>query len=275
MSVLNEWGGNNFHGTMTFSNLANHVRNKFNGMLVFGDVHADYESFKRAYEYAIAHNYFLMSIGDLVDRGSGPYQVVSRMAELAEVGKAGLTIGNHDDKFNRFYKGAKVSFSVDAKNTLANVGAEKQYDFLKMYSTLVERPMFSSMFHTFDDITLVHAASHASMWDSTIKFGSEARSRALYGEVNGKMNERGFPMRFYNWIEDIPMGKTVVVGHDCSPIFNVDITEPMVKTNSKGGRAVFIDTGCGKHGILSGVVVTHDKKHFKIGDFVKFNENAE
>ena len=113
------------------------------------------------------------------------------------------------------------------------------------------------------------------MWDNTVKFGSEARSRALYGEVSGKKHDDGFPMRDYNWVEDIPTGKTIVVGHDCSPIFYVDISEPMIKTNSRGGRVVFIDTGCGKRGILSGVVIIHDKKQFKIDRFVKFNENAE
>src|SRR5271165_4267406 len=95
--------------------LANHVKRSFAGMLVIGDVHADYESFMAAHYYAETHNLFLMSLGDLVDRGSFPFETVFKMHESMKAGKAGFTIGNHDNKYHRFHNGARVSFSSDAK----------------------------------------------------------------------------------------------------------------------------------------------------------------
>ncbi len=250
--------------------IANHVTKNFDGMLVFGDIHADYESFMRAHTFAKAHNLFFMSLGDLVDRGSFPFEVVSHMAAMMAAGEAGFVIGNHDDKFRRFYNGAKVSFSLDARHTLATVGPEKQDEFLKMYTGVVEMPVFSGYYHTFGDISVVHAACHPSIWENPGKIGDSARSRFLYGETNGEKHSDGYPVRLYNWIDDVPMGKTVIVGHDRVPINNVAITRPMVVNNNHGGKVIFTDTGCGKGGFLSGVVVMHNKGSFKVDRFVEF-----
>ncbi len=54
------------------------------------------------------------------------------------------------------------------------------------------------------------------------------------------------PRRTYGWVNTIPPGLTVVVGHDAR-----SETAPMVSKNPLGGRAVFLDTGCGKGGTLS------------------------
>ena len=251
-------------------NLADRVRDNFNGMLVIGDVHSDYESLLSAYHHAETHNLFFMSLGDLVDRGPFPFETVSKMSELMKAGKAGLTIGNHDDKFHRFYFGSKVGLSYDSRRTLADVGPDRQQEFLMMYSNIINTPFYSSIFHLFDDIILVHAASHPSMWDSTKKFNSSARSRALYGETNGELHSDGFPVRLYTWIDEIPSEKIVIVGHDRKPIDNVAITCPLVKINSNGGKAIFIDTGCSKGGFLTGVVIKHNKKQFKIDYYVEF-----
>jgi len=250
--------------------LKTHVKRNFKGILVVGDIHSDYESLMRAHNVAETHNYFFMPIGDLVDRGPFPFETVLHMSAFMKTGCTGFVLGNHDDKFYRFHKGAKVSFSVDARRTLADVGPERQEEFLKMYAEIIETPVYSKLYHVFDDITLVHAASHPSMWDPLVKAGNEARSRALYGEVNGKRHDDGLPVREYNWIDEIPTGKTVVVGHDRAPINNIQIVEPMIKTNSNGGKAVFIDTGCGKGGFLTGMVIANHKGNFKFDRFVDF-----
>lgn len=250
--------------------VASHVRNKFKGMLVFGDVHADYESFMYAYDYAEKNNYFFMSLGDLVDSGSHPFETVTKMAELVKEGKAGFTLGNHDDKMYRLGQGKKVSLSSDAKQTIVDVTSERQEEFLRLYTEIVDTPVYSALTHTFGDITLVHAASHPSMWDKETSHSKDMRARAMYGQVNGEKYANGFPIRYYNWIEEVPMSKTVIVGHDRAPVFNVAITEPMIRTNSKGGKVIFIDTGCGKGGFLTGVVILEDKNHFKVDHFESF-----
>ena len=252
------------------STLADHVKGNFSGMLVFGDVHAEYDFLLRAYHYARSHNYFFMSLGDLVDRGDKPFETVKLMADAMHESHAGFTMGNHDDKFMRYSHGAKVSFSIDGHRTWTDVGKERRDEFMHMYAYMMGTPMYSSIYHKFRDIVTVHGASHPSIWDSTVRAGSEARSRFLYGEVNGEKYPDGLPVRLYNWIDEIPMGKTVIVGHDRSPIHNVHIMEPLVVKGSNGGTAVFMDTGAGKGGFLSGAVVKFDKNSFNIEKFVDF-----
>lgn len=249
--------------------LVDHVKDNFNGMLVFGDVHAEYDSYMKAFNYADANNLFFMSLGDLVDRGHSPYEIVSHLSELVKNGRGGLIIGNHDDKFRRLFLGNKVSLSADAKGTLVDVRPDRHDNFLKMYYDIMETPMYSGVFQKFDDIIIVHAASDKSMWDDTVSFDKTARARALVGETKGEIDSRGFPVRLYNWIEEIPTGKTVIVGHDRTPIFNVPIKEPLVRTNSNGGKAIFMDTGCGKGGFLTAAVIVYDK-HFKIDHYEVF-----
>jgi len=55
-------------------------------MLVFGDVHGDYDSFKRAYDYARSENFSFMSMGDLVDRARKPFEVVRPCTNACTMG---------------------------------------------------------------------------------------------------------------------------------------------------------------------------------------------
>jgi hypothetical protein len=241
-------------------------------MLVFADVHGDYESFKRAHDNAKKENFFFMSMGDLVDRARQPFEVIKAMYDIMYDGRGGFVIGNHDDKHHRAFKGAKVSFSKDSKQTLADVGEERMAEFSHMYSSIIEDKMLSGLFHKFGDITLVHAASHPSIWDGAKEnsTGKTARSRFLVGETNNEKYDDGYPVRLYNWIDEIPIGKTVMVGHDKQPIHNIPIEKPMTVLNKDGGKAIFLDTGCGKGGFLTGAVILHDKKRFKIDSYVEF-----
>ena len=251
------------------NNLATYVKNNFNGMLVFGDIHSDFESLMFARKYAVDNNLFFMSLGDLTDRGDKPFEVVFHMAQYMREKTAGFVIGNHDDKFYRLSLGNKVSLSKDAKTTLELVGDDRKAEFFRFYTELITTPVFSGLFHKFDDITLVHGASHPCMWEETDRFGKSATSRALVGETTGKMLPNGYPERLYNWVNEIPMGKTVIVGHDRTPIFGKIIEKALIQTNPNGGKAIFMDTGCGKNGFLSGVVMIHDG-YFKIDKFVEF-----
>lgn len=249
--------------------LASYIKNRFDGILAIGDVHADLASFERAASFARTGNYFLLSLGDIVDRGDNPYEVVESMAQIVRDGIGGFVIGNHDDKFGRFSRGNKVQFSVDGNRTLEQVGPSRLPKFLELYNSIMDDSMLSGIYHTFDDIILTHAASHPAMW-GVGTFGKSARNRALVGETNGELHQDGYPVRLYNWIDEIPMGKTVIVGHDRMPIHDVLILEPLTVRNAQGGRAVFIDTGCGKSGFLSGALITHTKSRFVLDTFLEF-----
>lgn len=249
--------------------LSAYVKSNFEGMLVFGDIHAEFESFMLARDYAVKNSLFFMSLGDLVDRGDHPFEVVEAMAYFMRAKSAGFIIGNHDDKFYRLSLGNKVTLSNDAKRTLELVGEDRKSKFFELYNEVISMPVLSGIFHQFDDFTIVHAASHPCMWEDTDRFGKSARSRALVGETTGKLDEDGYPERLYNWIEEVPTGKTVIVGHDRMPIHKIPIDVPMTCTNANDGKVIFMDTGCGKGGFLSGVVMVNDGG-FKIDSYVEF-----
>lgn len=250
--------------------LAEYISTKFDGMLVISDVHGDYESFSKARTYARGENLFFMSLGDLVDRGRFPYEVVKTMYDDMQDGSGGMVMGNHDDKFVRYAKGSKVSFSRDATQTIADVGPERMESFLSMYVAMAEDTFAGGVFHQFGDITLVHAASHPSVWENPEAIGKTARMRFIIGETTGKTDANGYPERLYNWIDEVPAGKTVIVGHDRMPIHNIHIMEPMVVTNKQGGTTIFADTGCGKGGKLSGVVIKNNTGKFSVSKFMEF-----
>ena len=258
-------------GEMMFV-LADYVRNNFDGMLVFGDVHGDYESIKKAYDYANGENFFFMSLGDLVDRSHMPYETVELMHRVIREGRGGFTIGNHDDKFHRYANGNKVHLSRDAMQTLVDVGTSRETQFLHMYKELMDDTMFSGYFHVFDDIYFAHAAAHKNMFNSANVMSKSERSRYLVGETNGDRHDDGYPVRLYSWVDDVPHGKTIIVGHDrCPFIYDRMIAEPLEVNGKEDGKVIFMDTGGGKGGHVTGAVIMPDKsKTFKFVEYKEF-----
>ena len=79
------------------------------------------------------------------------------------------------------------------------------------------------------------------------RVGDKCRWLALYGE--GRMGEGDdLPTRTYGWIDDVPRGLTVFIGHDV-----VAADRIVERTGNRGGSVIFCDTGCGKAGKLSWV----------------------
>ena len=72
-------------------------------------------------------------------------------------------------------------------------------------------------------------------------------SRALFGQVTGRMRLDGYPERVLDWVDRIPDGLTVYCGHDRRSRDG----RPWTRQGAAGGTAVFLDTGAGKGGHLS------------------------
>jgi protein phosphatase len=72
-------------------------------------------------------------------------------------------------------------------------------------------------------------------------------ARALYGQTTGRLQPDGYPERVLHWVDHIPAGMTVYVGHDRRSSDG----RPYVRAGRGGGTAVFLDTGAGKGGHLS------------------------
>ena len=79
------------------------------------------------------------------------------------------------------------------------------------------------------------------------------RARALYGQPSRTPRSDGKPVRLYRWVNEIPSGMTVVIGHD--PCCDTCLLE---RPGQQGGRALHIDSAAGKGGPLSAVETDRD-----------------
>ncbi len=98
----------------------------------------------------------------------------------------------------------------------------------------------------------VHGGFHTAMLDAVPPAPPEGHvqgvlARALYGEPTGRLKADGYPERSLRWVDRIPAGMTVYVGHDRRS----GDGRPYVRRGAAGGQAIFLDTGAGKGGHLS------------------------
>lgn len=224
----------------------------YSGIATFSDVHAHADKLKKGIRYALNNNLFIVFLGDLVDGHDKPLETVTAVKQILDAGTGVLVIGNHDDKFYRYAKGNNVILKGANKQTLADVPKDGMDLFLQTMIDLNDHS-HSDYHFEYDNWVFIHGGCHEEVWTQPEVLSTKARHRALYGEVNGEKDEDDFPVRLYNWVDQIPNGKGVVVGHDRKPYGGKKLadTGPLDHTNDQGGRVIFSDTGCGKGGKLT------------------------
>ncbi len=237
----------------------------YQGLVTFSDIHADADKLKVGIRYAIQNDLFMVFLGDLIDGHDKPLETVLTVKQLLDEDRAVFVIGNHDDKFYRYAKGNKVILKTAQQQTLADIPADKRDLFLQTITDVVTHRN-AALTHRIHNWTFIHGAAHKTVWDDRDTLGKRGKHRALYGQSSGKMEPLGwrkiipdvirdttkdFPVREYDWIDDIPSDQNVVVGHDRKPLGNkLKKTGPHTQKGEQGGSAVFTDMGCGKGGKL-------------------------
>ena len=216
---------------------------------VVGDIHGDSDALAAALE-TMTPDHHLVLLGDLVDRGPDSPGVLTRVCDLVQNGRATLIRSNHDDKLYRHLIGRPVTITPDLQETLDQLarhpqGGEIKAAFLHVYE---QAPWWVNH----DSITMVHGAFHPDMQHCATP--AEAANRkardilrwlSLYGESRQQEGE-DLPTRTYGWVDNIPAGHVVMVGHDVQ-----STVAPAPMAGRLGGNAIFMDTGCGKGGKLS------------------------
>jgi hypothetical protein len=224
----------------------------FAGIRVIGDVHGEAQQFRSAIELARAKNLFVVALGDLVDRGPDSVGALRIGLELLDCGSGVFLRSNHDDKLRRALLGNPVTVGPELKRTLDAIAAETDRRPLvaRLRQALHEAPWWLRA----GDHLLVHGGFHPAMLTAPGPEGISPRADAdacrrlaLYGEVDKRAAGRGeAPVRTYRWLDTVPAGVTVVIGHD------VVSTEQIIERRGLlGGRLLFCDTGCGRGGPLS------------------------
>ena len=208
---------------------------------VVGDVHGD----ARGFAAAAASERFVVQLGDLTDGGPDSAEALRIMFRLIDAGRGLFLLGNHDLKLARALAGRDVRIGPELAGTLAQLDeplrARARAELARAPAWLVQGRQF-----------FVHGGFHTAMVNEAPPSIPDGRvdgvlSRALYGEVTGRVQPDGYPERSLRWVDRVPSGLTVYCGHDRRSTDG----RPYVHHGALGGTAVFLDTGAGKGGHLS------------------------
>lgn len=231
-------------------------------IMVIGDVHGNTDELKPMLRRAREDGDHVLFLGDIVDYGEHNIEAVDIAYDLIRQGHAHMVWGNHERKLSRWID---ASFGRDFKGV---IGPGLAMTVLEIQEGMSRNPAFKDRFiarwrclaahsrqhYVLGDHLFTHGAATPEMWNMQGRhtLPGETGNMAFFGEVDPDkpMRDDGMPNRTYRWIDQIPGGKTVVVGHDPR-----DKAKPMVVTNANGGRAVFLDTGSSKGGKLSCMVL--------------------
>jgi len=243
------------------------------GVRFVPDVHGQSEELNRVLGEALAKRYYVIMLGDLVDRGEDNPGVLNRVSQMVERDEGEFILGNHCWKFLRLAKGQPVRPSDELKKTISQfigddvtkVNFDENPELLKVaQAALAEHPAVkrwvphaerAPLWMRVGNIVVAHAAYSQLMEVPYIEDDRLARglvSHALYGErfklsssdeveVLEKHRLPGTDLvRSFMWTFTVPAGTTAVVGHTI-----MDNKEVTVIKAPAGGRTVFLDLGCG------------------------------
>jgi len=213
---------------------------------VVGDVHGD----ARAFAIAVETDRFVIQLGDIVDYGPDSAQAMRLALRMVEQGRGIFLLGNHDHKLRRALGGGDVRVGPELAETLRQLdpnlkeGAAAAIDRAPVWLRQRAADGTARLF--------VHGGFHTEMLghDPPPIPGGRVHgvlARALYGQTTGRLQPDGYPERVLHWVDHIPAGMTVYVGHDRRSSDG----RPYVRAGRGGGSAVFLDTGAGKGGHLS------------------------
>lgn len=227
--------------------------------LIIGDVHAEFAPFQKAVQFAVDNDLHLVSVGDLIDNGPDGFKVLTLFKQLADQDKATLIIGNHEWKIHRWLLGRDVKITAPNQVTVDQMNSNQF--FKDVFKDLMSKAVHFTQLN--DNMFVTHAAMSKNFWD-TKELTAHNRDRMMYSFADNSQiaHYRGetYPIRLYDWVDDVPAGIKLFVGHDPRPMIGVPDFDnfqvaPSVVKNNNGGITVFLDTGSGKGGTLWGTVV--------------------
>ena len=207
------------------------------GVLVVGDLHGHPELFDPMIALARQEERYLVCLGDLVDRGPDNDATVRQMLRLLAQGQGLFIRGNHDDKLFRTLKGNPTVVDSDLAVTLEQLDAAADGKLLK--KRFAEAYRAAPFLVTLGRTVLVHGGMVPAMLKSR-SLPRKLKALALYGEAS-RVNGGKKPIRTYRWLDAVPGGMNVVIGHH--PISDQTV---LVRTNAVGGRLIHLDCGAGK-----------------------------
>lgn len=218
---------------------------------VIPDVHGELEDFAHLVNDGRREGRFILQLGDIVDRGPDSAGALRIMLDLMDGGTGLMLMGNHEWKILRALSGRPVKLNADAERTMQEIAAVPGLGarFLRACSRM---PFYARH----GARLFVHGAWDPAMTDEApIEARDHDRllARALYGQTTGRLDPKGRPERIWDWVDSIPRGMEVVVGHDWRGPSVV-----LERHGVLGGRVVLLDLGAGKGGPLAHMDIDGD-----------------
>ncbi|MBK1666526.1 hypothetical protein CKO28_00530 [Rhodovibrio sodomensis] len=230
-----------------------------NGLRVVADVHGNLAALQPVVDDARQKNLALLCLGDLVDRGPDSPGVLRLWRELMAEGIATYLPGNHCHKFMRWQRGNQVQMTGGLAVTVAQLEqAQDGADLARWYAeTTAAQPMWvlagSYVFvHASFDLRMLTLEPPSA--DEPCGVPRQLRDQALFGERTNTLDTNGYRKRGYRWIDQVPRGLTVVIGHDV-----VSTEAPVTRTGQLGGRVINLDTGADRGGPLGTLDLSTDE----------------
>ena len=221
----------------------------FEYVRVIGDVHGNMDGMKQALRGVDDRGVtFFLFLGDVVDYGKDTLETANLAYHLVSQGQAAMVRGNHERKIARWisnpdtWKGSATHGNNVTMNQLKAMRQKARFRWRDRFLSLVE---LCPDWIQIGNVMFTHAAVHRKAWNNPIFRAPHESSMEVYsmfGQITGEKDERGYPVRLYDWVDDLPMGSTAVVGH---AVLSVD--EPVEKRGKGGGRAIMLDTGSSKN----------------------------
>ncbi len=232
----------------------------FKGVMALGDVHGVRESLKTAIDWAVSRNLYMILLGDIIDYGPDSLDCLNIVYDIVTRGRGAMIIGNHEKKIDKWISQDRTRRNTGKPVTIRLSEGNKATTNLVEELTPENRVRFECKFNALLNLSknhinlgnflFSHGGAEPEMFDlHDFRLGDRRlESIAVYGEVDAvkQFREDGYPNRVYHWVDRIPEGKQVVVGHD----IRSDI-KPLVENGKRGGTATFLDTGSGKGGHLT------------------------
>jgi hypothetical protein len=242
-----------------------YLRTTWKGITVVGDLHGDLQSLTTALAWARGRQHFVWFLGDVIDYGPETLQTADAVYHAVMAGTAALIIGNHERKIARWLDqrgSGRPHFRINDGNqvtidALTGLGALPRRQWVGRFRSLLAH---ASLIQQISNISLLHAAAHPTLWGNTPNYHL-IEQFALYGEAD---HSSGKFRRVHRWIDAVPAGQMVFVGHDVIGKF------PIVVTGALGGRVVFLDTGCGTGGQLSTADLRFDESGLHLECFNRY-----
>ncbi len=221
------------------------------GVLVVADVHGHADRLQAYREFARAHALYLVSLGDLVDRGPDSAGALRVMRGIDMRGEGLFLRGNHDDKLYRTLLGRPTHLDPELARTLAELRAAPDREEIESWF----RDAYPRMPFVlrFGDTVLVHGAVTPDMLPPRHRLEKPQRLLALYGQRTGERTAEGRPVRIYRWLDELPEGLLVVAGHD--PLSGSSL---LLRRSARGARLLHLDAGAGQGGPLAAARLAED-----------------